>query len=174
MSFLESSQDPQILFLFQFIQPLYLQRACLRPISNSLYRCSVPYTTRHTRFLVQFLLLLYDNSLSELIYSFLFSVSCSQIYKVVLLLNLSINFLIFRLNVLVIYYRRSNLFSKLIVLKLASHTYSFTLKLSYCPFLLVFVRYGSLGMSYLILRVLSVLHLILRILSLWPFAFIKW
>jgi len=53
------------------------------------------------------------------------------------------------------------------------YTYSFITKLSYYPFLLVFIRYRSLGVSYLTLKILSFLYLFLRILSLWPFTFIK-
>ena len=98
MPFFKPSQDIQILFLFQFIQLFCSRRPCLRPISNSLYRCSIPYTPQHTRSLIQFLLLLYNNSYSKLIYSFLFSTSYSQILIVILLFNPSINFLIFRLN----------------------------------------------------------------------------
>jgi len=53
------------------------------------------------------------------------------------------------------------------------YTYLFITKLSRYSFLLVFVYYGSLSISYLVLKILSFLYLFLRILSLWSFAFIK-
>ena len=148
VSFFKPNQNPQILFLFQFIQLFCPSRAYLRPISNSLYGCSVPYITQHARSLIQFLLLLYNNSCSKLIYSFLYSASCSQIFKVILLLYPSINFLIFKLNTI---FTQDYAFSKLIVLKLASYTYLFVFKLSCCPFPLVFIYYGFLGISYYVL-----------------------
>ena len=148
MSFFKSGWNSQIFFLFQFVQPFCFRRPCLRPISNSSYGCSVPYTTQHARSLIQFLFLLCDNSCPKLIYSFLFSASCNQIFKVLLLLYPSINFLIFKLNTAFIQNRRSYSFPELVVLELASYTYLFAFKLSLCSFPLVFVYYRCLSLPY--------------------------
>ena len=90
MSFFKPSRDPQILFIFQFNKPLSSQYAYPRPINNSLYRCLVLNTFQYISSLVQFLLLLYNNSFSKFSYSFFQFLPCEQILKVILLLNLSL------------------------------------------------------------------------------------
>ena len=165
MPFFESSQNPQILYLFQFIQPLSPRRACSRPISNLSYRLSFPkFQFSIFRNLLQILLLY--NLTPEFIYA------CVFLFKLYFYLNLSrrqgYSYLVLRilnltyLTLRILYLR-----------KLLSLTYLYILKLSYYSLLLVIVYYRSLSYPYLVLRSQSVSYLILRILSLQPFAFIK-
>ena len=101
--FFKSNRDFQILFIFQFSKLLSSQRTYPRPISNSLYRCSVPYITGYIRSLIQFLFLLYKDSLSKFLYGFFCFLPYKQIFKVFLLLNLGLfNSLYLYLKILVL------------------------------------------------------------------------
>jgi hypothetical protein len=123
--------------------------------------------------------------------------SSNRILLILKLGNLGINFLILRLNTIFTFFLfkpyssltkclgYSYLVLKVLNLtylilrilcrrELLSLAYLYILKLSYCSFLLVFVRYRSLSYPCLILRVRIISYLVLRILSLWPFTFIKW
>ena len=173
MPLFKSSQNPQILFLFQFVQLFYSQYTYSRPISNSSYRFSFPkFQFSIFRSLSQILLLRNLTSkflLLYLIYYFSSSLPQYQYYSYPVLGVLNLTYLVLR----ILYYR-----------KLLSLTYSYISKLSYCSLLPVIVHYRSLSCPYLILRilglsypiigVLSFSYLFLRILSLQPFTFIKW
>ena len=155
MPFFESSQNPQILYLFQFIQPLSPRRACSRPISNLSYRFLFPKSQFSIfRNLLQILLLY--NLTSKLIYTCVF---LFKLYSYLSLFRrLGYSYLILR----ILYYR-----------ELLSLAYLYIFKLSYYSLLLVCIYYRSQSYSYLILRVQIFSYLVLRILSLQPFAFIK-
>ena len=155
MPFFKSSQNPQILFLFQFIQLFSPRRAYFRPISNSPYRFSFPKSQFSIlRNLLQILLLY--NLTSKLVYLCLFlfklysylslfrrfqclspqsqpSLTRFQCYFYLALRVLNLTYLILR----ILYYR-----------KLLSLTYLYILKLSYYSLLLVIVHYRSLSCSY--------------------------
>ena len=165
MPFFKPSQNPQILFLFQFIQLLSPRYTCSRPISNLSYRFLFPKSQFSIfRNLLQILLLY--NLASKLIYTcvFLFKLYSYRSlfrrlgYSYLILRVLNLTYLALR----ILYYR-----------KLLSLAYLYILKLSYYSLLLVIVRYRSLSYPYLILRSQIIPYLILRILSLQPFAFIK-
>ena len=165
MSFFEPSQNPQILFIFQFVQLFSSQYTCSRPISDLSYRSlfSKPYFSIF-RGVLQILLQLNLASKFLLLYFFSFK-SCSYLslfkryYSYLVLRVQNLAYLVLR----ILRYR-----------KLLSHTYLYIFKLSYYSLLLVIVYYRSLSCPYLVLRVLDFSYLVLRILSLWPFAFIKW
>ena len=73
MPFFKSSQNPQILFLFQFIQLFSPRRTYFRPISNSSYRFLLPKSLLFKfRNLLQILLLHNLTSKFLLSYFFLF------------------------------------------------------------------------------------------------------
>ena len=179
MPFFESSQNPQILFLFQFIQPLSPRHTYSRPISNSSYRFSLPKSQFSVFQNLSQILLLY-NLTSKFIYTYFFlfklysylslfrrrylslrsqsSLTRYQCYSYLILRVLNLTYLTLR----ILYYR-----------KFLSLTYSYIFKLSHYSLLLVIVYYRSLSYPYLILRSQSFSYLILRILSLQPFTFIK-
>ena len=155
MPFFKSSQNPQILFLFQFIQLFSPRYTYSRPISNLSYRLSLSksYFSKF-RNLLQ-ILLLYDLT-SKLLYISIFlfklrfylslfrrfqclspqsqpSLTRYQCYFYLALRVLNLTYLILR----ILYYR-----------KLLSLTYLYILKLSYYSLLLVIVHYRSLSCSY--------------------------
>ena len=165
ISFFKSSQDPQILLLFQFIQLFSPRRTYSRSISNLSYRFSFP-KSQFSIFQNLLQILLQSNLTSKFLYLcfFLFklysylSLFRRLGYSYLILRVLNLTYLILR----ILYYR-----------KLLSLTYLYIFKLSYYFLLLVIVYYRSLSYSRLILRILGISYLILRILSLQPFAFIK-
>ena len=175
MSFFKPSQNPQILFLFQFVQLFSPRRAYFRPISNLSYRLSFP-KSQFSKFrnLLQILLLLNLTPKFLLLYFFLFKLSSYLSlfrrlgYSYLILRVLNLTYLILRvlnltyLILRILYYR-----------KLLSLTYLYILKLSYYSLLPVIVHCRSLSCPYLTLRSQSVSYLVLRILSLQPFTFIK-
>ena len=190
MSFFKSSQNPQILFLFQFIQLFSPKYAYSRPISNLSYRFLFPKSQLSIfRNLLQTLLLL--NLASKflstyfLVYSPYSSLLRYQYYSYLVLRVLNLAYLVLR----ILHYR-----------KLLSLAYSYVFKLSYYSLLPVIIRYWSLscpyqlikilnysllfldtfysileilGIFYPIIEILIFSYLILRILSLQLFTFIK-
>ena len=116
VSFFKPSRDPQTLFVFQFSKLLSSQYIYSKPISNSLYGYSVSYIIQYTRPFIQFLFLLYDNSLSEFFYSFFQFASYRRILKVFLLLNFSINILILLLSLTYNFFNSPHSVAKILVL----------------------------------------------------------
>ena len=165
MPFFESSQNPQILFLFQFIQLFSPRRAYSRPISNLSYRFSFP-KPQFSKFrnLLQILLQLNSTSIFLLLYFFLFKLrSYLSLFKYYLYSYLILRVLNLTYPTLgILYYR-----------KLLSLAYLYIFKLSYYSLLLVIVYYRSLSYPRLIQRVQIVSYLFLRVLNLQLFAFIK-
>ena len=109
ISLFKPSQNSQILFLFQFIQPLCSQYTCSRPISNFSYRSLFPKSQFSIfRNLLQILLQLNLTSKFLYLYFFLFKLSSSlylfrclgYFYLVLKVLNLT--YLILR----ILYYRK--------------------------------------------------------------------
>ena len=144
MPFFKPSQNPQILFLFQFIQLFNPRRAYSRPISNSPYSFSFPKSQLSIfRNLLQ--ILLQPNLTSEFIYLYFFAFKLSfclslfryRCYSYLILRVLNLAYLTLR----ILYYR-----------KLLSLTYSYILKLSYYSLLPVIIRRRSLSCPYLVLR----------------------
>ena len=165
MSFFKPSQNPQILFLFQFIQLLSPRYIYSRPISNLSYRFSFPkFQFFIFRNLLQVLLLPNLTPKSQYLYFFLFklysylSLFRRQYYSYLILKVLNLAYPVLR----ILRYR-----------KLLSLTYLYIFKLSYYSLLLVIIYYRSLSYPFLILRSQSISFLIIRILSLQPFTFIK-
>ena len=146
MSFFKPSQNPQIIFLFQFIQLLYSQYTYSRPISSSPYRFSFPKSQLPIFRNLSKVLLLYNLTPKVLyLYLFLFKLSLYlylyQYYSYLVLRVLNLTYLILR----ILLYR-----------KFLSLAYLYILKLSYYSLLPVFVHYRSLSCPYLILRVLDI------------------
>ena len=146
MPFFEPNQNPQIFFLFQFVQLFSPRRTCSRPISNLSYRFLF-LKSQFSKFqnLLQILLLL--NLASEflslyfLIYSPYSSLFRRQYYSYLILRVINLAYLILRIS----RYR-----------KLLSRAYLYISKLSYYSLLPVIVYYRSLSYPYLILRVLDI------------------
>ena len=134
MPFFKSSQNPQILFLFQFIQLFSSRYAYSRPISNSSYRFSFPKSQFSIFRNLSQILLLY-NLTSKFLYSHIF---LFKLYShLSLFRRLGYSYLVLRvlnltyLILLILYYR-----------EFLSRTYSYIFKLSYYSLLLVIVRLG--------------------------------
>ena len=155
MSFFEPSQNPQILFLFQFIQLFYSRRPYPRPISDLSYRVSFSksYFSKF-RNLLQILLL--HNSTSKFVHLRFFLLklcSCLSLYRRFL-------FLLFRARSSLLRYqccsylvlRVLNLTYLILRIscrrKLLSLAYLYILKLSYYSLPPVIVRYRSLSYPY--------------------------
>ena len=155
MPFFKPSQNPQILFLFQFIQLFSPRYTYFRPISSLSYRFLFPKSQFSVfRNLLQFLLQL--NLASEfLLLYFFFSKHYSYLY---IYRRLVYSYLILRVLNLTYLFLRTLYYRKLL-----SRAYLYIFELSYYSLLPVIVRRRSLSYSYLILRVLS----------LQPFTFIK-
>ena len=117
--------------------------AVLEP--SRLQSCILAQYQQSVTSLVLFLLLLYVNLSFKCRLVFSQLILVKQILKVLVLLNYYINSLTFKLNTLFTqdYFRPYLFFKVLAFQKYLFRTYLYIFKLSYCPFLLVFVYYRS-------------------------------